>query len=115
MLLTDDALAARDEAESRVPGNRKACVARVRVLLERLADRGMLRVPDEFRDEGGNIWAVRGRCGLRAYGFFGRDRSRGRTFIIVHYVLKKDNKARKSDLTRARAARDASQGKNNGA
>lgn len=114
VLMTEAARSARAEAESRVPGNQRACVARVRALLQRLADRGRLRVPDEFRHEGDAIWAIRARCGLRAYGWFDRDRDERRVFIIGHYVLKKQNQARKADLKRAREARDALQGHNDG-
>ena len=85
------AAATFDDACAAVPGNREACPAQLVRLIKRLADFGKLHSRDQFRHEGNQIYAVKARCGLRAYGWF--DSHEGRAaFVISHYILKKRDK-----------------------
>jgi hypothetical protein len=71
-----------------VPGNKHACVDQLVRLTERLADFGTLHSLDQFRYEGDRIYAIKARCGLRAYGWFDHHQGR-RVFVISHYILKR--------------------------
>lgn len=82
------AAASFDEACADVPGNRDACPAQLQRLTERLADFGKLHSREQFRHEGDQIYAIKARCGLRAYGWFGAHEGRA-AFIISHYILKR--------------------------
>lgn len=90
-----DAEESLHEAEA---GCRESCRIQLYALIKRLADRGELRVPDQFVSEGNGIWAIKTRCGLRAYGWY-HSRKRG-VFVISHYINKKRQKMRRSDLER---------------
>ena len=94
-----------ERADDQVPGQRKPCVAQLIARLNLLAEKGRLRSPDHMRHEGDGIYAVKARCGLRAYGWFCNFDGR-RAYVISHVVLKKQQKARPSDLAKARAERD---------
>jgi phage-related protein len=74
--------------------------------LQWLADKGELRNEQRFRHEGDGIWAVKGYCGLRAYGFFTHVVGYGRSFVVSHYIMKKRLKADSQDLERAKRARE---------
>lgn len=79
------------EACAGVPGNKDACPAQLVRLIKRLGDLGKLHSRDQFVHEGDGTYAIKTRCGLRAYGWF--DRYRGRAaFVISHYILKKRQK-----------------------
>ena len=72
------------------------CQALIRRLAERLADTGSLKSPEQFRHEGDGVYAIRARCGLRAYGYF--DEHRRGHFVIALYRHKKKDKADPRDL-----------------
>lgn len=91
------------DAEALVPSSHESCKAQLRVLIQRLADTGKLRSGDQFRHEGDHIYAIKTRCGLRAYGWFHRNR-RG-VFVISHCIMKKKNKLDPQDLDRAKQNR----------
>jgi acetyl-CoA carboxylase carboxyltransferase component len=93
------------EAEA---GVMEAHKAQFRARLARLADAGLLRVPDHMNSEGEGIHAVKGNTGLRAYGWFDQVNGR-RAFIISHVILKKKQKLNSADLAKA-SARKASYG-----
>ncbi len=101
--VTDAAEAAWVEAEAQVPGNQEACKAQLRRLLTRLGDFGELQSPNQMNDEGDGIFAVKARCGLRAYGWYSS--SKRRYFVIGHVVLKTKQKLDKRDHDRACEAR----------
>lgn len=101
--LWEGAEASWAEAEE---GVMEAHQAQFRTLLERLADFGHLRVPDHMNSEGGGIHAVKGRTGLRAYGWFDQVNGR-RAIIISHVVLKKKQKLNPADLAKASARRNS--------
>jgi hypothetical protein len=90
-----------DDAETHVPGNRESGKGQFRARLKRLADFGVLRVPDHMNSEGDGIFVVKANCGLRAYGW--RCNHDGRSaFVISHVTLKARQKADPADLKRAR-------------
>jgi hypothetical protein len=96
VLLMPGASVTFEEACARVPGNKDACPAQLLRLLKRLADFGTLHSCDQFRHEGDQIYAIKARCGLRAYGWF--DAYEGRTaFVISHYILKRRDKFASTD------------------
>ncbi|MEW8341001.1 MAG: hypothetical protein AB2708_14205 [Candidatus Thiodiazotropha taylori] len=85
-------------AEDHVPPNRKACIAQLRRLLKQLGDRGSLRSPDQCRNEGNDIYAIKANCGLRAYGWFDHDENTDTSLFVVGLcVLKKKQKMDQSD------------------
>jgi hypothetical protein len=101
ILLTNHGETSLEIAEAKVSGNQKSCIAQLRRLLVQLSETGKLKSPDQFRNEGDDIYAVRGRCGLRAYGWFDNDSSTGRAlFVVGHCVLKKKKKLNPADLDR---------------
>ena len=76
-----------DTACAGVPGNKDACPAQIVRLIKRLADFSRLHSRDQFVHEGNQIYAIKTRCGLRAYGWF--DAYQGHAaFVISHYILK---------------------------
>jgi len=76
----------------------------MRRLVERLADFGKLQSPEQMRNEGDGIWAIKARCGLRAYGYYA-PYQKG-VFVISHFVHKKKNKMDPADHKRACDNRD---------
>jgi hypothetical protein len=70
-------------------GKPAACFAQLMRLLQRLADH-KLRSPDQFNAEGDGIFAVKARCGLRAYGWFQKP---GAPFIFVVGLIKHKKRA----------------------
>jgi hypothetical protein len=97
--LTTDALASLTEAESHVPDTQAACKAQLRRLLQRLAETGTLQSPEQWNTEGGGFFAVKTRCGLRAYGWYHAHR-RG-VFVVSHFIYKKRQKLDPADIDRA--------------
>ena len=87
-----------------VPGSKKGCVAQMKRLIERLADFGYLRSPDQWNTEGDGLYAIKARCGLRAYGWFASESS-GKVFVIGHATLKKKQKADPQDLQKTQNER----------
>lgn len=76
-----------------------AHLAQLQALLERLANQGNLRSPDQMHAQDDGIFAVKSRFGFRAYGWF--DRSNGRRCFVIGYVrLKKEDKADVADIRR---------------
>ncbi len=83
--MTDDAWNKLQEFKlNHTAPKEKSCYAQMTRLLERLADIGKLRSPDQFRKEWDSIWAVKARCGLRAYGKFLDKR-----FVVAYVEYKK--------------------------
>jgi hypothetical protein len=97
--LTTDALASLTEAESHVPDTHAACKAQLRRLLQRLAEIGTLKSPDQWNTEGNGFFAVKTRCGLRAYGWF--HSSRRGVFVVSHFIYKQRQKLDPADIARA--------------
>ena len=87
--LTDDAKESFIEATSYVPPNKDACTAQLIGLIRRLADFGRLRSPEQMNNEESGFYAIRARCGLRAYGWY-HTKIRG-VFVISHFIMKKKN------------------------
>lgn len=85
-----------DAAEALVPGQQSACKAQLKRLLQRLADRRQLNSPEQFRNEGDGVWAIKTRCCLRAYGWFD-----DRVFVVSHFCCKKKSKLDPADKSRA--------------
>lgn len=100
---TDDAITSQMEAESHVPPNQAACKAQLRRLLQRLGDVGQLRSDDQWNTEADGFFAIKARCGLRAYGWFHRYR-RG-VFVVSHFIFKKRQKLDPADRVRAKGNR----------
>ena len=94
-------------AEKGVPNTQNACKAQLRRLLGWLGDQGELKSPTQLRHEGDGIYAVRARCGLRAYGWFCKDKDGKDLFIVEHVVLKKQQKMNKGDFERTDKERKA--------
>ena len=92
---TLDAMGSWKESSNRAPDH---CIAQLSRLAQRLADLGKLRSPDQFNDEGDGFWAIKARCGLRAYGWY--HSKRRRVFVISHFILK--TKPRLSQADKAR-------------
>jgi len=105
---TDDAQATLPEVEAQVPGSKEACKAQLRALIQRLADVGKIFSQDQMRMEEDGIFAIKTRCGLRAYGWFHR-RRRG-VFVISHFIMKKTQKLNRGDLEWAKKNRDQYEG-----
>lgn len=101
---TDDAQTTLAEAEAQVPGSKEGCKAQLYALIKRLADFGKLSSPDQMRLEGDQIFSIKTRCGIRAYGWWHRKR-RG-VFVISHFIMKKKDKLDPRDLDRAKQNRD---------
>lgn len=79
----------------------KGCSAQLRRLIQRLAEVGPLRSPDQMNKEGDGIFAIKARCGLRVYGWFAEG-----AFVIGHATLKKKQKADTGDLDKTKRERD---------
>ena len=94
---TDEAWSDFEAFEDAHP-NEVACCAQMRRLLERLGETGRLRSPDQWRKEFEGIWAVKARCGLRAYG-----RRVGRQFVICHVEQKKSDRMPQALVNRVKA------------
>lgn len=101
---TDDAETSLAEAESHVPPNQAGCRAQLRRLLQRLGDIGHLRSSEQWNAEGNGFFAVKTRCGLRAYGWFHRYR-RG-VFMVSHFIFKRRQKLDPADIDRAQQNRE---------
>lgn len=99
ILLCDGAKESRDAAEAAVPASRRACIKQMDHLLKQLADSGRLRSPDQFRHERDGVFAVKTRCGLRAYGWLGDFEGKA-AFFVSHYILKKQQKLAPEDFER---------------
>lgn len=110
VLITEEGIESQEQAFSHVPPNQKACIAQLFKRLDKLAAKGRLRTPDEFTNEGPKIYAVKARCGLRAYGWFSSDKSGKKIYVIGHVVLKKSRKANPADLERTRKLREHYEG-----
>lgn len=106
LVLTDGGMASKEAADRKVPGNLAACKKQLERLLKRLADRGTLQSPDQLRNEGDGIYAVRARCGLRAYGWFDSDATGKGQFVVSLFIMKKSAKLKKGDKDSVIAARD---------
>jgi hypothetical protein len=78
---------------------RDNCLAQMLALLERLANIGRLHSPEQFRAEGEAIFAIKARCGLRAYGWF--HRTRRAIFVVSHFMVKKTARLDSRDLRQA--------------
>ena len=87
-----------------MPGNRSACPVQLRANLSQLADSGTLRSPDRINYEGDQIYAVKTRGGLRAYGWFCHLEGR-KGFAISHVTLKRKQKLDPKDRARALEAK----------
>lgn len=96
---TEDALWSKTEVVTQVPKNKAACLTQLWKLTQRLADTGKLNSPDQFRHEGDQIYAIKAKCGLRAYGWYHTQKRK--IFVISHYVLKKQEKLDPRDKQRA--------------
>jgi hypothetical protein len=92
------------EAVAAVPGNKDACPAQLVRHIERLSDGITPRTSDNFAPEGNGIFAVKARCGLRAYGWFSTYRGQP-AFVISHFILKKWQEFREKDRSRVEANR----------
>lgn len=103
----EETLSSREAAARHVPANQSACIKQVDRVLERLAEQGVLRNETLFRHEGQGIYAAKGRCGLRAYGFHWHSPTWGPCFVVSHFVMKKRDRLDPSDLARTLTARDA--------
>ena len=91
-----------DDARKTLPAMQTAdvaCQKQLQRLVERFADMGQLQSPDQIRHEGDGIWAIKARCGLRAYGYY--DTHRRNLFVISHFVHKKKQKMDPKDHKRA--------------
>ncbi|MCU7891774.1 MAG: hypothetical protein KZQ78_09230 [Candidatus Thiodiazotropha sp. (ex Ustalcina ferruginea)] len=98
---TDHGETSLEVAEEHVPSNQN-CGAQFRRLLSRLGDIGKLNSPEQLRNEGNGIFAVKTRCGLRAYGWFCNDpTTNAPLFVVGHCAYKKKDKANPLDLERA--------------
>jgi hypothetical protein len=80
-----------------------ACEAQLRALAKRLADVGKLRTPDQFNPESDKFFAIKARCGLRAYGWY-HSEHRG-VFMISHFIYKTWPKLAAEDKARMRGNR----------
>jgi hypothetical protein len=101
---TEDAERSLHELDQRHPELRSG-LANILALLQRLADLGRLRSPEQFRSEGDGFYAIRHRTGLRAYGWW---ESNGR-FVLSHFILKKKDALDESDRLRMQRNRVAFQ------
>lgn len=99
---TSDAQESRPEAEGHAQAS---CVAQLKRLIQRFADFGSLKSPEQMNNEGDGIFAIKARCGLRAYGWYHPQRQK--VFVISHYICKKKQKLDPADLTRAKNNRDS--------
>ncbi len=102
---TDDAVNSRPLAESQAQPI--SCIAQLKRMIERFADHGKLNSPDQINDEGDGFFAIKARCGLRAYGWYHQDRQG--VFVISHYICKKKQKLDAADIARANANRNSYQ------
>lgn len=79
------------------------CIAQLNRMIERFADHGKLHSPEQMNNEGDGIYAIKARCGLRAYGWY-HSSIRG-VFVISHFICKKKQKLDSADLDRSNANR----------
>ena len=91
--LTERGDADRSEIEKMYGKSERACVAQLNRMLKLLGDKGALQSPEQFRDEGDGVFAVKARCGLRAYGWF----EPGGRFVVGRMVRKKRDKMNPGD------------------
>jgi hypothetical protein len=100
---TDDAVESKIAAQAQAQPT--TCIAQHIQLIQRFADFGKLSSPDQMVPEGDGIYAIKARCGLRAYGWY-HSQKRG-VFVISHYICKKKQKLDPADLARAISNRDS--------
>jgi hypothetical protein len=102
VLWGDSANESLQQALEQFPAGRRISLeARMRALIERLANQG-LRSPDQFRSEGGDFYAIRASS-LRAYGWFASTcagQPVGGIFIISHFAKKSGQKLSRADKGR---------------
>lgn len=86
--LTEDAEASHIDAFGHVPGSQDACKANLLARIQRFADMGTrgLRYPDQLNDEGNGFYAIKARCGLRAYFWYSKKRRY--LAVISHFIYK---------------------------
>ena len=82
------------------------CQAQVIAMIKKHSDGHRLHSPEQIRHERGEIWAYKGRCGLRVYFWMCSSPSKERLVVIGHVVLKKKDKANPADLDAADEQRD---------
>lgn len=92
-----------DAAIAHVPeGKRAACTAQFIVRRNRLAEGERMRSPDHFNSEadlpdGKPFYAIKTTQGLRAYGWYARERG---VFYISHFIFKNRQKLDPADTAR---------------
>lgn len=102
--VTRDGVTSRKEAIAQVPGSKVACIAQLNALIKRFADMGSLKSPVQMCPEEDGFYAIKTRCGLRAYGWY--HSTRRRVFVISHFIMKKKQKLDPRDIDRAKRNRD---------
>lgn len=94
------------EAVARVPGSRHACPSQLVRYIELLADGQTSISREHYRHEGDQIYAIKARCGLRAYGWYSTYKGQP-AFVISHTILKRWDEFREQDRRRVEANRQA--------
>lgn len=94
------------DAVEKVPGNRDACPSQLVRYVELLSDGTTSLSLDRYRHEGDQIYAIKARCGLRAYGWYSTYRGQP-AFVISHVILKKWDEFREQDRRRVEGNRQA--------
>ena len=92
------------EAVANVPGNRNACPSQLVRYVELLSNGVTSLSSQHYRHEGDQIYAIKARCGLRAYGWYSTYLGEP-AFVISHVILKKWDDFRDADRQRVLANR----------
>ena len=80
-----------DEHVSEKKGTNLSCQAQLIAVCKKLADIGKVNSKIHFNSEGDDIYAIKAKCGLRAYGWFGTY-NKVPSFVIGWVVHKKKTK-----------------------
>ncbi len=89
----------------------QSCIQNLNARIERFADHGKLHVPQQLNDEGDGFYAIKARCGLRAYFWY--HGTRRRVMVISHFAYKNYQKLRSQDKTRMQRNRQEYKEKSN--
>lgn len=93
IFFTEDAIETLKSHSDNQERKHQSCLASLLSRLEQYGNTGELHTPDQLNSEGYGFWAIKARCGLRAYFWF---QGKG-TIIVSHFKLKKSDKLEDAD------------------
>ncbi len=87
---TEDAKQTWENLRRKHEASEKACFANLLARIKKFSNKGTLRSPEQINDEGDGFYAIKARCGLRAYFWY--HPIHRQVVFISHFILKKKQK-----------------------